>query len=305
MAAALALGALLAWRAVPSWAGAEGKSFDTPEAAGKALLEACDAADAPAAILAILGDGAKDLVSTADAAADAVVRKQVAALARQGLAVEANGDKATLSLGLARWPFPIPLTRSGGAWRFDLDAGREEVLARRIGRDELQAIAVMRAYPDAQRVYASADRDGDGVLEHAQHLRSTPGSHDGLYWEAAAGEPTSPFGPFVAAAGEYGKQHEAGTPWYGYRFRVLTKQGANAPGGAYDYMGSKGDLIGGYALVAWPAEYRVGGVMTFVVGREGRVFQKDLGKDTATAAAALEAFDPDASWTAVEAADAR
>jgi hypothetical protein len=280
----------------------EGKTFETPRAAGDALVAACEAADAQAALVGIFGAEALDLITTADEAYDTTSRRQLAALARQQLDVSETGDTATLVIGFSAWPFPVPLVRSAGAWRFDLVAGRREILARRIGRNELEAIALLKAYPDAQRAYAAVDRDGDGALEFARRLASTPGTHDGLYWETSKpDEEASPFGPLVAAAGEYGAERKAGAPWFGYRFKVLTKQGAHAPGGAYDYTGPKGDMLGGFALVAWPAEYRKLGVMTFMVGREGRVLQADLGEKTADLAAAIDAFDPDASWTAADA----
>lgn len=279
----------------------DGKTFESPRAAGDALVTACEAADAQAALVGIFGSEAIDLIATADEAYDTTSRRQLAALARQKLDVSETGDSATLVIGFSAWPFPVPLVRAAGAWRFDLAVGRREILARRIGRNELEAIALLKAYPDAQRAYAAVDRDGDGTLEFARRLASTPGTHDGLYWETAKpDDEASPFGPLVAAAGEYGAERRPGAPWFGYRFKVLSKQGANAPGGAYDYVGPKGDMLGGFALVAWPAEYRKLGVMTFVVGREGRVFQKDLGEKTADLATAIDSFDPDASWTAVD-----
>jgi hypothetical protein len=301
LAAATAVAALGALLAAPSSAEpTTPRVFPTPKAAADALVQACEAPDAAAALLALLGPDAKEIVATADAAADATARKQVAALARQSTRVEESGASATLVLGFAAWPFPVPLAREGDGWRFDVEAGRKEVLARRVGRNELQAITVMRAFGAAQRAYASEDRDGDGVLEYAQRLQSTPGQRDGLWWASAAGGPESPFGPMVAAAGEYGAERKAGQPWFGYRFRVLRRQGANAPGGAYDYMGPKGDMLGGFALLAWPVEHRVLGVTSFLVGREGRVFQKDLGPGTEAAAQAIDAFDPDPSWTPLD-----
>lgn len=279
-----------------------GSVFATPRAAGDALVAACEAADAVEALVGVFGSDALDLVRTADGAADRLYRRRLAALGRQRVEVRETGDAAVLLVGHALWPFPVPLVRSGSAWRFDLEAGRREIAARRVGRNELEAIAVLRAFPAAQRAYASVDRDGDGVLEYARRLVSTPGTRDGLYWETAgADDVESPFGPLVEAAGEYGVERDAGSPWFGYRFKVLTRQGASAPGGAYDYLGPKGDLLGGYALLAWPADHRLLGVMTFVVGREGRVHQKDLGPATAELAPTIEVYDPDETWTPVPA----
>lgn len=278
------------------------RTFPTPEAAARAVAAACEADDA-ATLVALLGAGSEDLVTTGDPTADRGARRRFAALARQAVRAEPSADGATTTLviGHGAWPFPVPLVREGAAWRFDAAAARAEILARRIGEDELAAIALLRAYGPAQRAYAAEDRDGDGCLEFARRLRSSEGARDGLWWPTKAGEPPSPFGPMVAAAGVSPEEHVAGDPWKGYRFRVLTRQGDHAPGGAFDYAGPRGDLIGGAALVAWPATYRVTGVMTFVVGREGRVYQKDLGADTSAAAGAIAAFDPDPSWREVTA----
>ena len=210
----------------------------------------------------------------------------------------------TLDLGADGWPFPIPLVNQGGQWFFDTDAGKAEILKRRVGMDELGAIAVCRAYVEAQREYASQDRMDEGVLAYAQFLHSTTGKHDGLFWPAKAGEPLSPLGPLVAAARVQG-YHRAATmmneekaPYHGYYFKVLTRQGKHAPGGKYNYI-INGRMIAGFALAAWPAEWGNTGVMTFIVNQQGKIYQCNLGKNTAKIAAKITSFDPDSRWTAV------
>ena len=210
----------------------------------------------------------------------------------------------TLDLGSDGWPFPIPLVNDNGQWYFDTDAGKAEILNRRIGMNELGAIDVCRAYVQAQREYASEDRMGDGVLAYAQLLHSTPGTHDGLFWPAKAGEPLSPLGPLIAAARVAG-YHRAATmmneekaPYHGYYFKILTRQGKHAPGGKYNYI-INGRMIAGFGLVAWPAEWANTGVMTFIVNQQGKVYQCNLGKKTAKIAAAITSFDPDKRWAVV------
>jgi hypothetical protein len=197
------------------------------------------------------------------------------------------------------------LVKEGGQWRFDPVAGKEEILNRRIGRNELGAIRVCRAYAAAQSEYASADRNGDQVLEFAQFLRSSPDSHDGLYWPVKDGEDISPLGPLIAAARVEGYHKRANTtalpddqssPYHGYYFKVLTRQGKHAPGGKYRYI-INGHMIGGFALVAWPAEWGNSGVMTFIINQQGVVYQKNLGEKTASIARRMTAYDPDSSWT--------
>jgi hypothetical protein len=202
-------------------------------------------------------------------------------------------------MGRRAWPMPIPLMAENGAWRFDTETGIEEVVNRRIGRNELAAIEFARVFVRAQEQYAEIGPRGDGVVDYAQQIGSTPGKRDGLYWPAAAGEPASPLGPFAAAMRDYlGAERQSGEPYRGYVYRVLTRQGPNAPGGAYDYV-IKGRMVAGYALLAYPAEYGISGVMTFLVNRNGRVLQKDLGADTGDLARAIDAYDPDAGWTVV------
>lgn len=210
----------------------------------------------------------------------------------------------TLELGLDGWPFPIPLANQSGQWFFDTDAGKAEILNRRIGMNELGAIAVCRAYVQAQREYASKDRVEDGVLAYAQYLHSSPGKRDGLFWPAKAGEPLSPLGPLVADARVQG-YHRAATmmneekaPYHGYYFKILTRQGKHAPGGKYNYI-INGRMIAGFGLVAWPAEWGNSGVMTLIVNQQGKIYQCNLAKSTAKIAAAMTSFDPDDHWTPV------
>jgi hypothetical protein len=194
------------------------------------------------------------------------------------------------------FPFAIPIVKKGEQWHFDTDAGRSEILARRIGRNELATIQVCLAYVDAQREYGSTDRDGDGLFEYAQKFRSTPGKEDGLYWPSEPGQPESPLGELVADArseGYAGKPQ--GSPYHGYLFKLLKAQGPHAEGGAYDYV-VRGNMIGGFALVAYPAQYGVSGIMTFVVNHDGVVYSKDLGPNTTKLAAAMTRYDPDSSW---------
>jgi hypothetical protein len=195
---------------------------------------------------------------------------------------------------------PIPLVQDAAGWWFDASRGREEILNRRIGRNELSAVQVCLAYVDAQREYYVRDPDGDALLQYAQRFRSTPGKRDGLYWDAQPDEPPSPLGALVARAEAEGyptkRPSGARIPYWGYYYRIVKAQGPHAPGGAYDYV-VRGNMIGGFALVAYPAEYGASGVMTFIVSHDGVVYQKDLGPGTAAAARALTRFDPDPSWS--------
>jgi hypothetical protein len=213
------------------------------------------------------------------------------------LAVE-GGSKATLVIGENAWPFPIPLVNSGDGWRFDARQGEHEILNRRIGRNELAAIQVCLAIVDAEREYAAEDVDGNGVLEYAPRFASTPGKRDGLYWPTTSGGPQSPLGSLLAVAANDGYAR-LGTrplaPYHGYFYRVLTKQGKDAPGGAYDYL-VKGKMIGGFAVVAYPARYRASGVMTFIVNQDGKVYEKNLGKNTAELGSGMTTYNPDSSW---------
>jgi Protein of unknown function (DUF2950) len=283
-----------------SAAAAPQETFATPEAAVEALMAALKA-DSDPAMLAIFGEEHKDLIVSSDPSATSATRAKILA-AMQTLHVlkEPSPDRRVLVIGDEAWPMPIPIVRAGDRWRFATEEGAEEIVNRRIGGNERNAIYVLRAYIDAQRAYAAVDRDGDDVLQYAQKVASTPGKHDGLYWPAdpANGEEPSPFGPLIAEAAAYLKGHVAGDPYLGYYFRILTRQGKHAPGGAYNYV-INGRMIAGFAMVAYPAEYGKGGVMTFIVSHNGKVYEKDLGKNSAAVGAAMSTFDPGAGWREV------
>ena len=211
-----------------------------------------------------------------------------------------------LCLGEAHWPFPISLAKKGDQWFFDTVAGKEEILNRRIGHNEISALEICRAYVKAQREYMQKDYDGNGVMEYAQRLQSTPGKRDGLYWEMTPGEEESPFGPLVTAACEEGYSQKnlsasphKHDPFHGYLFRILTKQGRNAPGGKYNYV-INGHMLAGFAFLAYPAEWGNTGVMTFIVNQQGKVYQKNLGEKTTNLARKIDAYDPDETWKPAE-----
>jgi hypothetical protein len=210
---------------------------------------------------------------------------------------ETSPDRRILRIGDEAWPMPIPLVREHGAWRFATEEGEQEVLDRRIGANEREAIKVLHAYLDAQREYATRDRTGDGVLQYARKLGSSPGKRDGLYWPAdeSKGEELSPFGPLIAASANYFKDRNPGDAYHGYYFRILTKQGKHAPGGAFSYI-INGRMLAGFAMAAYPAQYGASGVMTFIVNNNGVVYQKNRG----ASAPPLTEFDPDSSWTRVQ-----
>jgi hypothetical protein len=276
---------------------AEQKTFATPEAAVDALMAALKADD-DAAIVALFGDQYKDLVVSPDKAANSATRaKIVAAMQTMRVLDERGADKRVVLIGDQAWPMPIPLVKDKGAWRFATEEGADELVNRRIGGNERSAIHVLRAYLDAQRQYAAKDRDGDSVLQYAQKLGSSPGKHDGLYWpaDAAKGEEMSPFGPLVAESADYLKGHKEGDPYRGYRFKILTRQGKSAPGGAYNYV-INGRMIAGFAMVAYPAQYGDSGIMSFIVSNNGKVYEKDLGRNSDKIGAAMTTFDPGAGW---------
>jgi Protein of unknown function (DUF2950) len=273
------------------------KTFPTPEAAVTALADALKAND-EASMIAIFGEAHKRLVVSPDAAENhANWSKALVELDAFHVLDDAGPDRRILLVGDEAWPMPIPLVRENGVWRFATELGEEEIINRRIGANEREALVVLRAYLDAQRQYASRDRNRDGVLEYAQNLGSTPGKQDGLYWPADANksEESSPFGPLVAASSEYLKGHKPGDAYRGYHFRILTAQGPNAPGGAYSYI-INGHMVAGFAMVAYPAEYGTSGVMTFIVSNNGIIYQKNLGKHPTS----IKVFNPDASWKRVE-----
>lgn len=276
------------------------RTFATPQAAVEALAAALQAPGYEA-LLDIFGRQYKDLIQPDDQAV-ADVNKQHAATVLKDYWVlrEDSPNHETLLLGFDAWPFPIPLVREQEHWRFATEQGADEILNRRIGANEHNAIHVVRAYVGAQREYAAEDRMGDGVFQYARKIGSSPGKQDGLYWPAdpEKGEEASPFGPLVAEAGAYLKGHRAGDGYRGYRFKVLTRQGAKAPGGAYSYL-INGRMIAGFALLAYPAEYGETGIMSFIVSQSGKVFQKDLGSGTASAASAMKSYDPGHGWELV------
>jgi Protein of unknown function (DUF2950) len=286
--------------AVSAPAGAQ-EQFGSPEDAVTALVGAAKAGDAKA-MLAVLGPDGQAIVSSGDPVADGNTREKFVAAydTKHSIELEGNGTQ-TLILGDDNWPFPIPLVNNAGKWQFDTKQGLDEILSRRIGRNELATIQVARAYVEAQNEYAELDPAGLGRGVYAQRIVSRPGKKDGLYWPTAEGEPGSPLGDLAAQASAEGyKAGEKPIPFHGYYYRILTRQGADAPGGAYDYL-VKGKLKGGFALIAVPAEYGNSGIMTFMVNQDGTVLQKDLGPNTTKLAAKIEAFVPDGGWTKAEA----
>jgi hypothetical protein len=279
------------------------QTFKTPEEAASALVAAAKSGDKKA-LITVLGPAGEDIVSSGDEVADEGVRKEFVAAYDEKHDVHPDGNHAILIVGHDDFPFPIPLVHKGDAWSFDTEAGRQEVLYRRIGANELDAIQVSLAYVDAQNEYADKDR-GEGAGVYAQRVISQPGKKDGLYWPTAAGEEESPLGELAAVASSEGYKARAGgerSPFHGYYYKILTRQGPAAQGGVLDYV-VKGKMIGGFALVAWPADYGNSGVMTFIVNHDGVVYQKDLGQRTAQVAAGMTAYNPDDSWKKVDASD--
>lgn len=283
-------------------AGAETQqSFATPGEAATGLLQALQEGNA-ATLSRLFGPGAEALVASGDAVADAADRvKFVGMYNEKHVLVPEGSDKVELQVGSQGWPLPVPIVRRAGRWYFDGASGTQELVYRRVGHNELGAIRVCRGFVDAQIDYASASRDGKPAGVFAQKLRSDPGMHNGLYWQSATGEPDSPVGPFIAQAAAEGYQAATGPSpaYHGYQYRPLFRQGQHAKGGALEYF-VDGDLVNGFALVAWPATYGISGVMTFIVSQGGVVYQKDLGSDTAKLVDAMEVFDPDSSWTVVK-----
>jgi hypothetical protein len=292
-----------ALRAVPRTKAATGvsgqvqqKTFDTPQQAAEALLLAVQNDDV-SALLQIFGPDGKDFVTTGDDVQDKNSRVSFAALAKEKMHVDTdprNAKRAILSVGNEDWPLPVPIVKQGGTWHFDSKAGRSEILDRRIGANELDVISICRGYVEAQKEYASEIHDDSGVNQYAQRIISTPGKHDGLFWRNSDGSEGGPIGEAVAKAIEEGYTNKSGS-YHGYRFKTLKGQGPAAPLGQLDYVLS-GVMIGGFAMVAWPAEYRVTGVQTFIVSYDGDVYQKDLGPDTDKIASAMERYNPDKTW---------
>jgi hypothetical protein len=274
--------------------------FKTPDEAVTALVDAAKAQD-KGAILAVLGKEGREVISSGDAVADRAARRRFLAAYDANHTVDESGDKATLIVGGNDWPFPIPIVKTDDHWSFDTAAGLDEILRRRIGRNELSAIQVCLGYVQAQNEYASLDPAGLGPHAYAQRILSSPGKKDGLYWPSAAGEQPSPLGEFAAEASAEGYEaSQARIPYHGYYYRILKRQGSGAEGGAYDYV-VNGKMIGGFALLAYPAQYGNSGIMSFMVNHDGEVLQKDLGPGTTEIARQINEYAPDGTWKKVEA----
>jgi hypothetical protein len=286
-------GALVFCLAATPAALAQQKTFPTPEAAMNAFGDALARSDEDA-MKSVLGPDFRTFIPPVG---EQIRLRFLAEWARSHAVKPEGGDKALVAVGKDGWTMPIPLVRTAQGWRFDTQGGAEEMRIRRIGRNENAVMQVMLAIYDAQKEYAKFDRNGNGVREYATRLASTPGKQDGLYWPTKAGEPPSPLGPTLAAAGAAGGSRADG--YYGYRYRLLSGQGSHAPGGAYDFA-VNGKKFGGFAAIAWPVKYGDTGVMTFMVSHDGVVYEKDLGPNTADRAGAITRFDPDPTWTKVD-----
>lgn len=280
---------------------AQQKSFSSAEEAVEAAMTAARNNNEKD-MLAIFGAQAKELLFSSDAVADKQRREEFLAAYAESHRLVAEGQDTILLVGKQDWPFPIPLVKRGNAWVFDTAKGKEEILNRRIGENELYTIKTLLAVVDAQREYALKNRDRDGLLEYAQKFVSEPGKKDGLYWEVKPGEPQSPLGPIMAQARSEGYKRETSSmahAYHGYYYRILTAQGKDAPGGAYSYL-VNGKMIGGFAVVAYPTEYGNSGVMTFVVNHDGNVFQKNLGKNTVANGKSMKEYNVDSTWSEVK-----
>jgi hypothetical protein len=294
---------LCATIAVAPGAALAAEPFASPEAAVEALVSAVQAGDGRM-VIGIFGEGSEDLVLTG---VDEVDRRNWTSFAQAyevASKIVVEDTAATLYIGAEQWPFPVSLRKTEDSWEFDTDAARDEILFRRIGENELTAIGVLRSYIRAQYEYFARDRDGDGVLEFAQSILSAAGARDGLYYPVDEGEPESPFGPAIAVATAEGysyadaEQPAEPEPYYGYYFRVLDRQGPTAPGGAFDYV-INSNMVAGFGMIAFPADYAVSGVMSFMVGRNGEIYERDLGTETVSIAAEIEEFDPKPGWEPV------
>jgi hypothetical protein len=278
-----------------------GKAFPTPQAAVSALVQAANSLDV-SKMREIFGPGLDDLKNPDQVQATNELEAFAADLNQTNALVRQSDTSYELDFGSDAYPFPVPIVQQGGQWYFDTEVGAEELLSRRIGRNELDVLESMRAYVDAQREYASKDRMGDQVLQYAQKIASTPGKKDGLYWSADTDAEESPLGPLVADARGKGYKVESGgqqttrTPFHGYYFKILTQQGTDTPGGKYNYI-INGRMIAGFAMIAWPADYGNTGVMTFIVNQQGRVYQRDLGPKTDQLAPAITEYNPGPGWT--------
>lgn len=302
--ALIAAVAIFLFSGPPAHAGSSQSHFASPEDALKALVEAAKTKD-KAAFNPLFGASAADLWSIDPVQASNEFDDFVKHVAEKSSVVKESDEKAIIQIGKENWPFPVPLIKKNGEWSFDTPAGKEEVLNRRIGENELTAILVCRTYVKAQREYVLKDWDGDGILAYAQKLRSDPGKKNGLFWRRSAGEPISPLGELISQARMEGYKSEKSlfkekaVPFHGYYFKILTRQGKHAPGGKYNYV-VNGNMVGGFALIAFPSDWGKSGVMSFIVNQQGKVFQKNLGEDTATEAQKLEVYDPDKSWIPIK-----
>ena len=298
VAAILAI--VFAWGSV--YAQAPQMAFSSPEKAVEAMVDALKANNIKS-LLTIFGPGSRHIILSGDPVEDKKGRERFIKHYEEKNRLEEASDKVMLYVGSRDWPFPIPIVKAGNGWKFDTRAGKQEILARRVGKNEMNAVQVCLAYVDAQREYAMKKaRQGEGLLEYSQKFVSTPGKQDGLYWEAGEGQEQSPIGPLFAAARDQGYSGkplgEEPEAYHGYFYRILTAQGKNAPGGAQEYVVGK-KMIGGFALIAYPAHHRASGVMTFIVNHDGVVYEKNLGKHTKKVVQAIKAFDPDKTWTRV------
>jgi Protein of unknown function (DUF2950) len=280
-------------------AAASQSTFASPEEAGKALVEAAKSGDENA-VLAVFGPGSKEIVYSGDATQD---KKTAAAFVSAYQVMNRwrriDDNNEVLIIGADNFTFPIPLKKdASGRWYFDTAAGKDEILARRIGRNEIAAIEVSQALGDAQHEYFSQSHDNMRRKQYALKFISNKGTHDGLYWDSAEGQPRSPVGPLVAFATREGYKAQSHQPFHGYYFRMMNRQGKNARGGAKDYV-SGGKMVRGFAFVAYPAAYGNSGIMTFIINQNGVVYQKDLGKDTDRIGSKMRVFNPDKSWTQV------
>ncbi|HXV83615.1 MAG TPA: DUF2950 domain-containing protein [Candidatus Binatia bacterium] len=276
------------------------KTFSSPEEGVKALIDAARKDDMKG-ILEILGAEAKSIIESGDPVADNEGRERFVKSYDEANKLMKSGEaEMVLEVGKDEWPFPIPLVKESNGWRFDTKEGKEEIINRRIGRNELDVIQVCLAVVDAEREYYQRDPDGDKLLQYAQKFISTKGKRDGLYWETKPGEQPSPLGPLVAEARAEGYKGAGGKPipYHGYYYKILTGQGKDASGGAYSYL-VRGKMMGGFGMVAYPAQYGSSGIMTFLVNHDGIVYQKDLGPKTASVAQSMTRFNPDKTWTPV------
>ena len=275
------------------------ESFPSPEEAVKSLVAAVKANNKEK-MMAILGPGSRELISSGDEVADNSERKKfLTAYDKMNSLHQESPDKMTLYVGKDNWAMPIPIVKKDTTWVFDIQEGKQEILNRRVGRNELHVMDVLHAYVDAQHEYATKDCMGSGKVEFAQKMISTEGKRDGLYWEVKKGEEESPLGPLVARAAQEGYANADLSPFHGYYFKILKRQGKHAKGGVYNYV-VNGEMILGFGLVAYPAEYGNSGIMTFIVNQDGTIYQKNLGEDTKRIAEKMEIFDPDDTWEKVD-----